>query len=134
MSLRVCRAPSLNFTRTSPSLNSAAFAVIANAAAATSTRLALILAMIRSPIFLVSTVRGSKFRPIARFCKFDAGELFFNRGLVFQSLATTIFPPMSLTGKVAIVTGSGRGLGAATAIKLAELGADVTVNDVGADG
>jgi 3-oxoacyl-(acyl-carrier-protein) reductase len=40
----------------------------------------------------------------------------------------------SLTGKVAIITGSGRGLGAATAIKLAELGADVTVNDVGADG
>jgi 3-oxoacyl-[acyl-carrier protein] reductase len=39
-----------------------------------------------------------------------------------------------LSGRVAIVTGSGRGLGAAMAIRFAELGADVVVNDVGADG
>src|SRR4051812_26495429 len=38
-----------------------------------------------------------------------------------------------LTGRVAIVTGSGRGLGAATALRLAELGADVVINDVNAD-
>lgn len=35
---------------------------------------------------------------------------------------------LPLEGKVAIVTGSGRGIGAATAIHLAELGADVVVN------
>ncbi|MGC5617218.1 SDR family oxidoreductase [Georgenia sp. Z1491] len=37
---------------------------------------------------------------------------------------------MSLTGKVAIVTGSGRGLGLAYAQELARLGAAVVVNDV----
>src|SRR6185437_4648259 len=38
-----------------------------------------------------------------------------------------------LQNKVAIVTGSGRGLGAATAMRLAREGAHVVVNDVGGD-
>ena len=38
---------------------------------------------------------------------------------------------MNLSSKVAIVTGSGRGIGRAIALKLAEVGATVVVNDVG---
>jgi 3-oxoacyl-[acyl-carrier protein] reductase len=39
---------------------------------------------------------------------------------------------VDLTGKIAIVTGSGRGIGREIALKLAEVGADVVVNDFGA--
>ncbi|MDO8567655.1 MAG: 3-oxoacyl-[acyl-carrier-protein] reductase [Dehalococcoidales bacterium] len=38
---------------------------------------------------------------------------------------------MDLSNKVAIVTGSGRGIGRAIALKLAEVGANVVVNDIG---
>lgn len=37
---------------------------------------------------------------------------------------------MNLSGKIAIVTGSGRGLGLAYAVELARCGAAVVVNDV----
>ena len=38
---------------------------------------------------------------------------------------------MDLSGRVAIVTGSGRGIGQAIALKLAEVGATIVINDVG---
>jgi NAD(P)-dependent dehydrogenase (short-subunit alcohol dehydrogenase family) len=38
--------------------------------------------------------------------------------------------PSDMTGKVALVTGAAAGLGQASAIRLAELGADVSIVDV----
>ena len=38
---------------------------------------------------------------------------------------------MDLSNRVAIVTGSGRGIGRAIALKLAEVGATIVINDVG---
>jgi glucose 1-dehydrogenase len=37
-------------------------------------------------------------------------------------------PSMKLSGKIALVTGSSQGLGAAIAVRLAEEGADIVVN------
>ena len=38
---------------------------------------------------------------------------------------------MNLSNRVALVTGSGRGIGRAISLKLAEVGATVVVNDIG---
>ncbi len=49
-------------------------------------------------------------------------------GLLSEGLRGAI---MDLSNRVAIVTGSGRGIGRAIALKLAEVGATVVVNDIG---
>lgn len=49
---------------------------------------------------------------------------------MFGEAPTGVFRMINLTGKVALVTGSSRGIGKACALRLAEAGADVVVNYV----
>lgn len=45
-----------------------------------------------------------------------------------------MFVPSDMSGKAALVTGAGAGLGQATAIRLAEVGADLAIVDIAEDG
>lgn len=45
-----------------------------------------------------------------------------------------MFVPSDMTGKVALVTGAGAGLGQASAVRLAEVGADVAIVDIAEQG
>ncbi|KAL6232650.1 hypothetical protein BDW75DRAFT_217155 [Aspergillus navahoensis] len=49
-------------------------------------------------------------------------------GNAFPKMTATTHIPYRLDGKVALVTGSGRGIGAAMAVELGRLGAKVAVN------
>ena len=54
------------------------------------------------------------------------------RGLLFGFGEKNNESPKPLDGQVAVVTGSGRGIGRGIALELARLGANIVVNDVGA--